>query len=181
MRPVYKKLRSGFEDTIKADLIKKGVDFGYETIKLQYTKSCCPNCGTLFKRGTYTPDFIIQRPNGIPLVVESKGRFTASDRTKMLKVRECNKGQDIRFVFQRDNRIRKGSDTFYSGWCRQHGFLFFVGNFIPEGWINESKKTTMDRLEILSCPTKTERKSRNSKGTGKEKKAKVKTGLDCVE
>lgn len=67
--------RSGLEDVISKDLKDRGVDFGYETVKINWK---------LVENKTYTPDFIL--PNGI--IIESKGRFVPDDRKKHLKVRE---------------------------------------------------------------------------------------------
>ena len=128
-------LRSGLEDKVKADLEKKGITFGYETIKLNYTKDCCPACGIVTRRGTYTPDFIIERSNGIRLVVESKGYFPSTERTKMQNVKRDNPTLDIRILFQRDNPIRKGSKTLYTGWAGKNGFISAVGERIPEEWL----------------------------------------------
>ena len=76
--------RSGLEDVISKDLKDRGVDFGYETVKINWK---------LVENKTYTPDFIL--PNGI--IIESKGRFVPDDRKKHLKVREQNPKLDIRF------------------------------------------------------------------------------------
>ena len=131
-----KQVRSGFEATVRKNLDKQGVEYGYESIKLKYVKSCCPNCGCKLSTGTYTPDFIVPRCSGVRLVVECKGRFTSSDRTKMQRVKRDNPSEDIRLLFQRDNRIRKGSNTYYSTWCIKNGFEYAIGDKIPETWLS---------------------------------------------
>ncbi len=104
--------RSGLEDVISKDLKDRGVDFGYETVKINWK---------LVENKTYTPDFIL--PNGI--IIESKGRFVPEDRKKHLKVREQNPKLDIRFVFSNSrNKIRKGSKTTYAMWCEKNNFLY---------------------------------------------------------
>lgn len=104
--------RSGLEDVISKDLKDRGVDFGYETVKINWK---------LVENKTYTPDFIL--PNGI--IIESKGRFVPDDRKKHLKVREQNPKLDIRFVFSNSrNKIRKGSKTTYAMWCEKNNFLY---------------------------------------------------------
>ena len=116
--------RSGLEDVISEDLKKRGVDFGYETIKIKWQ---------LIESKTYTPDFIL--PNGI--IIESKGRFVLDDRKKHLKVREQNPELDIRFVFSNSrNKIRKGSKTTYAMWCEKNNFLY-ADKRIPDEWINK--------------------------------------------
>lgn len=114
--------RSGLEDVISEDLKKRGVDFGYETVKIKWQ---------LIESKTYTPDFIL--PNGI--IIESKGRFVLDDRKKHLKVREQNPELDIRFVFSNSrNKIRKGSKTTYAMWCEKNNFLY-ADKRIPDEWI----------------------------------------------
>ena len=114
--------RSGLEDVISEDLKKRGVDFGYETVKIKWQ---------LIESKTYTPDFIL--PNGV--IIESKGRFVLDDRKKHLKVREQNPELDIRFVFSNSrNKIRKGSKTTYAMWCEKNNFLY-ADKRIPDEWI----------------------------------------------
>ena len=114
--------RSALEDVISEDLKKRGVDFGYETVKIKWQ---------LIESKTYTPDFIL--PNGI--IIESKGRFVLDDRKKHLKVREQNPDLDIRFVFSNSrNKIRKGSKTTYAMWCEKNNFLY-ADKRIPDEWI----------------------------------------------
>ncbi len=114
--------RSGLEDVISKDLKDRGVDFGYETVKINWK---------LVENKTYTPDFIL--PNGI--IIESKGRFVPDDRKKHLKVREQNPNLDIRFVFSNSrNKIRKGSKTTYAMWCEKNNFLY-ADKRIPDEWI----------------------------------------------
>ena len=115
---------SGLEDVISKDLKDRGVDFGYETVKINWK---------LVENKTYTPDFIL--PNGI--IIESKGRFVPEDRKKHLKVREQNPDLDIRFVFSNSrNKIRKGSKTTYAMWCEKNNFLY-ADKRIPDEWINK--------------------------------------------
>ena len=114
--------RSGLEDVISKDLKNRGVDFGYETVKINWK---------LVENKTYTPDFIL--PNGI--IIESKGRCVPEDRKKHLKVREQNPKLDIRFVFSNSrNKIRKGSKTTYAMWCEKNNFLY-ADKRIPDEWI----------------------------------------------
>ena len=119
--------RSGLEDVISKDLKDRGVDFGYETVKINWK---------LVENKTYTPDFIL--PNGI--IIESKGRFVPDDRKKHLKVREQNPDLDIRFVFSNSrNKITKGSKTSYADWCNKNGFIY-ADKLIPEEWVKQRGK-----------------------------------------
>lgn len=115
--------RSGLEDAISQDLKDRGVAFEYETFKIKWQ---------LVENKTYTPDFIL--PNGV--IIESKGRFVASDRKKHLKVKEQHPELDIRFVFSNSKaKINKGSKTTYGMWCEKHGFLY-SDKRIPDEWLN---------------------------------------------
>ena len=131
-------MRSGLEEKIKLDLEKKGIKYEYETLKFTYTKDICKNCGAIVKSGIYTPDFIIPRTSGIPLICEIKGYFDSQSRTKMQRVKRDNPDQDIRFVFQRDNFIRKGSKTKYSCWCLKNGFPYAIGETVPKEWLKDA-------------------------------------------
>lgn len=116
------KYRSRFEAQIALTLNRVGATFDYESMKVSYTKEA-----------TYTPDFIL--PNGV--IVEAKGYWLPSDRTKHLRVRECNPTLDIRFCFQNaHNTLNKKSKTTYADWCDKHGFLWSQGS-IPLEWIQK--------------------------------------------
>lgn len=132
-----KRMRSGLEEKVRADLESRKIPYEYESIKLKYNKEICSNCGHTTKRGTYTPDFIILRPNRIRLVVETKGRFTGTDREKHKRVKRDNPEEDIRFVFQRNQPIRKGSSTTYTDWCDKHGFQWAIEK-VPEEWVKDA-------------------------------------------
>lgn len=112
---------SGFEQKIAKSLEEKGVAYLYENTTIEY-----------MKRHTYTPDFTL--PNGI--LIETKGRFTAADRSKHLLVKAQHPELDIRFVFMRDLYLYKGSSTKYSDWCRKYGYKFSFGG-IPNEWLSE--------------------------------------------
>jgi hypothetical protein len=79
----------------------------------------------------YTPDFIL--PNGI--IIEAKGRWLGSDRTKHLKVREAHPELDIRFCFQNaHNKLTARSKTSYADWCDKKGFKW-CHKTIPTEWM----------------------------------------------
>ena len=112
--------RSRFEERLALTLKGVGAPFDYETLKLKYTREC-----------VYTPDFIL--PNGV--IIEAKGYWLPADRTKHLRVRECNPEMDIRFCFQNaHNTLNKKSKTTYGDWCDKHGFLW-AHKTIPKEWI----------------------------------------------
>ena len=128
--------RSGFEVTTAAILDANDVDYEYESLVFTYTESLrknlaeCAACGSkdLLRTGRYTPDFVLA--SGI--IIETKGRFDAKDRRKMLAVRD--EYTDYRFVmlFMRDNRISRRSNTYYSDWCMTNQYEFAIGEPLKE-------------------------------------------------
>jgi len=132
--------RSGLEEKVAETLGTKAVGFEYESLRLvvkkRVRKGICQTCGSklVYKEATYTPDFVLD--NGI--IMEVKGRFTASDRAKMLAVRESNPDRKIVLYFATDNKLQKNSEQRYSDWCTKHGFDYAVGT-IPRRWLNKPK------------------------------------------
>ena len=114
--------RSGFEQEVAGLAKDQGVKLEYESERIEYTG----------KPRHYTPDFRLR--NGI--FVETKGRFTASDRTKHLRIKEQRPDVEVRFVFQANNFLYTGSKKRYSDWCEQYGFVYAIGS-IPKEWQNE--------------------------------------------
>ena len=92
----------------------------------------------------YTPDFVLE--NGI--IIETKGRFTSSDRRKHKEVQKQHPHLDIRFVFQRStDRLYKGAKSTYGEWCTRHG-LKYADKFVPDDWLKERpKKSGLDSKE----------------------------------
>jgi hypothetical protein len=81
--------------------------------------------------GWYTPDFWLPDRG---LFIETKGRFTASDRRKMLAVIDGNPEDTFVMLFMRDNRIRKNSNTTYSDWCEANNVDYAIG-YPKEEWL----------------------------------------------
>ena len=117
--------RSGLEEQTAKMLKKKKVRYTYEETKIKWED---------FKIRTYTPDFVLH--NGI--IIETKGRFTASDRRKHLEIkRQYGKEYDIRFVFSNSrSKLDKGAKSTYGDWCTKNGFLY-ADKEIPQEWIDE--------------------------------------------
>jgi hypothetical protein len=90
------------------------------------------------KSRTYTPDYVLECYP--PIVIETKGRLTAADRSKMLLVKHQHPELDIRLVFQNANvRLSKVSKTTYGRWAEKNGFLW-ANERIPDAWLNEYQK-----------------------------------------
>lgn len=124
--------RSGLEDDTAKYLKSLSIPFEYETDKITYTVD-----------RTYTPDFPIFKSDGTKMYIETKGRFTSSDRGKHLTIQKQHPDKDIRFVFQEPHRkISPKSKTTYASWCDRHGFKWFGVDkknkiYIPKEWLEE--------------------------------------------
>ena len=134
------KYRSKYEANIAKDLKTRRIKFEYETVKIPYylsKKGRCKFCssGVVFVHKVYTPDFIIGS-----LIIEAKGRFVSSDRTKMLAAKEANPNLDIRMLFMRDQWCTKKKRKRYSDWCNDHNIPFAFGTALPKSWLRESRK-----------------------------------------
>ena len=119
-------MRSKFEKKIAEILHSKGVVYEYETYQFEYeeplrkNRSRCLVCDStdLVRVGWYTPDFYIPLSH---VFIETKGRFSAADRRKMLSVIEAHPEEKFVMLFMRDNKIHKRSTTTYTDWCRDNG------------------------------------------------------------
>ena len=109
-----------------------GLNHNYETKVLPFV---VPS-----RKARYTPDFPIG-DRGKVIYLEFKGRFrTASERQKMILVRDQTPGVDIRFVFQNASLpIYKGSPTSHGKWADDHEFLWCDKGIIPETWLKEAR------------------------------------------
>ena len=121
--------RSGLEDRTAKQLSDAGKPVIYEQEKIAFVWPARPT--------TYRPDFKIVTASGGFFYVETKGRFTVSDRQKHLLIREQRPELDIRFVFSNQNaKLYKGSPTTYAMWCEKHGFVY-ANKTIPDAWLLE--------------------------------------------
>ena len=116
--------RSGLEDIVATYLTEHKVKFLYEKIKIEWED---------LSYRTYTPDFVLK--NGI--IIETKGRFLASDRRKHIAIKKQHPELDIRFVFTNSKtKLRKGAKSSYGEWCIKYGFRYY-DRIIPEDWLKE--------------------------------------------
>lgn len=131
------KYRSRFEADFARDLEQRGIEYEYEKEILEYffkKKGKCLKCGgkNVVVQHNYNPDFKIGR-----LYIETKGRLTSTDRSKMKAVKLCNPELDIRFVFQYDNWCTKLKRERYSDWCTKHGYLYAFKT-LPVEWCSDA-------------------------------------------
>lgn len=132
--------RSGLEVKVADELTQLGVKFHYE-----------PAGWVVYQKppSRYKPDFVL--PNGI--IVETKGQFLSSDRSKHKLIKAQNPELDIRFVFSNSRtRIGSKSKTTYGMWCERLGFQY-ADKSIPLDWINETlpKETKESTKALLKC------------------------------
>tara|TARA_Y100001972_G_C7484750_1_gene246133 strand:- start:81 stop:533 length:453 start_codon:yes stop_codon:yes gene_type:complete len=128
--------RSGLEDSIANYLVEHSIKFKYEKVKIEWED---------LAYRTYTPDFVLQ--NGI--IIETKGRFIASDRRKHLCIKKQHPKLDIRFIFTNSKaKLRKGAKSSYAEWCIKYGFRYY-DRIIPEDWLKEKKKRNLPDSFIL--------------------------------
>jgi hypothetical protein len=121
---VRPKFKSGLEEKVADQIAAQGLDVVYERARVYYMYPA--------RRAEYRPDFVL--PNNI--IIEAKGIFDAADRQKHLLIKRQHPEIDIRFVFQRDQPLYKGSPTKYSEWCQKFGYKYCIGT-IPESWFKE--------------------------------------------
>ena len=122
------KYRSLFEKDFAQDCSERGISFEYETEKIGWTPP----------KKTYTPDFIFEKRDGSLMYIETKGRLTVSDRTKLKCVMEQHPEIDLRIIFQNaKNKLTKasGSKT-YKEWCKYYGIKWSEGT-MPHEWKKE--------------------------------------------
>jgi len=125
--------RSIFEIEKQKELMAAKVDFGYETLKVDYVRPA--------EKAKYTPDIVLT--NGICLELKG-GTFSVDDRKKAVNVQLSNPDLDIRFVFKTPNRhltARKARKTnkghTYRTWCESKGFKVSSTSKIPKSWLQE--------------------------------------------
>lgn len=133
--------RSGYESQIAQDLEARDVPFTFEEDTFDYISTVrggvCTACGCTKtgKKRKYTPDFIV--PRGLcrrPLVVEAKGRFPSTDRSKMRDVRKAHPEMDIRILFQKRS---KKQAAIVAAWCDKNHFTYAFGTQVPQEWLDD--------------------------------------------
>jgi Phage endonuclease I len=129
--------RSGYEATVARNLTRGGIRFAYEPDKLPVwvpvTAHECKACHSrdIYRKTTYTPDFRLAAHT----YLETKGKFTARNRTMLLAYRDQYRGHKFHILFQRNNRLAKKSATRYTDWCEKHNITCAVGETPPRAWL----------------------------------------------
>jgi hypothetical protein len=126
--------KSGLEHVVAEAIKSTPYDLKYETEIINYV---VPE-----RKAKYTPDFVFTKRNGQLMFVETKGRWTTADRTKMKHVLASNPGIDIRMVFQNPNqRLSKTSKTTYAEYALKLGIRHVAKKDIPSEWLEECLKS----------------------------------------
>jgi hypothetical protein len=84
------------------------------------------------------------------MFIETKGRWTTADRTKMKHVLASNPGIDIRMVFQNPGqKISKGSPTTYETYAKKLGIQHVAKKDIPSEWLEECLKKGEELKKVI--------------------------------
>ena len=133
--------KSGLEHTVAEAIKTTPYDLKYETEIINYI---VPE-----RKAKYTPDFVFTKRNGQFMFVETKGRWTTADRTKMKHVLASNPGVDIRMVFQNPNqRLSKTSKTTYAEYALKLGINQVAKKDIPAEWLLECVKSGESPINV---------------------------------
>lgn len=140
-RPRRFRYRSGLEDKVIGEARAAGHPHTYEGLVLPYERPA-----------KYKPDLILR--NGI--IVEIKGRFDSSDRSKHKMIQARYPDLDIRFLFSKpQNTLSRKSTTTYSMWCDRLGIPWEGCNsrkpVLPHRWTVEAPEGPRIRA-ILQLP-----------------------------
>ena len=121
--------KSGFEHKVAGKLGQKRVEFKYEAARFKFTQPP--------KQRTYKPDFHIKATN---VYIETKGKLTLDDRTKLVWVRDQNPDMKLVILFMKSNNpIRKGSKTTYADWADDNDFDWAgFDDGIPDRWLKDA-------------------------------------------
>jgi hypothetical protein len=126
--------KSGLELSVSMQINQTEYPLKYETETLKYI---VPE-----RKAKYTPDFVFVKRNNEIMYIETKGRWTTADRTKMKHVLASNPGIDIRMVFQNPGqKITKGSPTTYEAYALKLGIKHVAKKEISAEWLEECLKT----------------------------------------
>ncbi|HET8688062.1 MAG TPA: hypothetical protein VFM18_15615 [Methanosarcina sp.] len=126
--PSVPKYRSKFEEKFAVTLANLALKAIYEKDNIKYTVP------ETIK--TYHPDWYI----GPRKYIETKGRFTAYDRSKTLWVRKSNPEITVYLLFQDSRKtLSKKSRTTYGDWCDKHDIPWADIKDIDKwkGWFND--------------------------------------------
>jgi hypothetical protein len=121
--------RSKSEGKYADYLISRGVPFDYEPEAIPYIRET-----------TYTPDFRVPRPGGVPLWLEFKGWLEGQDRTELNAFLCQYPGFPLCMVFEKSSgaqqRVSKGSSVTMGAWLEARGVPWTAGHALPAEWLD---------------------------------------------
>jgi hypothetical protein len=132
----YDGYRSGFEATVAKSL---RVPFSYEVkrypVWVPVRGHVCKRClgDSIIRKTTYTPDFTLKNKAGT--IIETKGKWTAKNRTMLVAFLSQYPDLTFRLLFQRDNKLAKTSKTRYTELAKKLGIICAVGTVPPKEWL----------------------------------------------
>lgn len=138
------RFASKFEKRIYDNARKRRIRIQYEPETFVYERRIrgahCQDCSSrnVVKRSRYTPDF----RTSPRFLIEAKGKFDASARSRMEDFVRSRPDVQIRFLFGADNWTTKRHVQRYTDWCRERGITCAVGDRIPETWVEPEGKNT---------------------------------------
>lgn len=138
--------RSALEMQVANQLKKARIAFEYEPrdsileYKQRINNVVCESCGctnNIYQVRTYLPDFVIGN-----VVLEAKGRWVASDRSKINNLVQSHRGVTFVMLFQNPNQKTSKKRGTYAEWCDKNGILWLGYN--DPSWITKLKTIIKD-------------------------------------
>ena len=135
----YYPFKSKLEEEVANQLIDLDIKFKYELecflFPMKIRNGECGDCKSkdVYRLTYYTPDFFLTDLN---IIIETKGNFKSTDRSKILAFIEDNPDLDFRMVFQRNNKLRKNAKSRYSDWCEKYKIPYCF-KIITTKWLDE--------------------------------------------
>lgn len=158
----YKDLTfdSRYEATVAQYLDELGIVWEYHPIRIPWVPAV----------QYYTPDFRINLEDGTSFLLETKGCFDPTSRSKMRQLKIQYPTLDLRMMFMTDQPLKSGSKTLYTDWARQNKYKCETKEHIHELLQASRKKTkrTVRSTEGASKPSpqRRRRKSRRTSSVG---------------
>jgi hypothetical protein len=125
-----------FEVKVIEDLIRRKVSYVHHPDPIPYHRPVlggfCLVCDSneVRKGALYQPDlFLVESGRYVEL---KGGTMTQESRGRLVHLMQS--GQELSFLFARDNRLSRGSRTKYSQWAARHKAPWAIGDSIPEEW-----------------------------------------------
>lgn len=154
----YKDLTfdSRYEASVAQYLDDLGIQWEYHPIRLPWVPAV----------QYYTPDFRLTFEDGTSFLLETKGCFDQTMRSKMRQLKIQYPSLDLRMMFMTDQPLKSGSPTLYTDWARQNKYKCETKEHIHE-ILQTSRKKTKRTVRSTSTSNKStpQRRRRKSRRT----------------